>query len=108
MSVKRSTATALLAVAASTLIAAGTANADPLEVDPAPSVTAPDTSQPVDDPDVTMHQCNAILGALVGGVIGGTLSAFPGAAIGAGIGALIGWSLLYPPGPPLACWQPNP
>ncbi|AYF76381.1 hypothetical protein D7D52_23995 [Nocardia yunnanensis] len=89
------------------MITAGVAYADPLDVEPAPSVTAPNTA-PVDDPDVVMHQCNAIIGALVGGVIGGSLSAFPGAAIGAGIGALVGWSQLTPPGPPLACWTPTP
>ncbi|MBL1076811.1 hypothetical protein JK358_20655 [Nocardia sp. 2] len=83
---------------------AGAQQADePLNVDPAPAVVTP-----VEDPDVTMHQCNALLGALVGGVIGGTASALPGALIGAAIGAAIGWTLLYPPGPPLACWEPNP
>ncbi|GAB2509783.1 hypothetical protein [Nocardia heshunensis] len=110
MNVKRLTATTVMAFAA-TVITAGSGFADPLDLQPAPpapAVTTPDTNQPVDDPDVVMHQCNAILGALVGGVIGGTLSAFPGAAIGAAIGALVGWSQLTPPGPPLACWNPNP
>ncbi|MEC3952672.1 hypothetical protein VMT65_06485 [Nocardia sp. CDC153] len=96
-----------------TALSAGVAAADQgqpagIDVDPAPSATAPAAPQQVEDPDITMHQCNAILGALTGGLIGGTLSALPGAAIGAGLGALIGWSLLYPPGPPLACWQPPP
>ncbi|APA96859.1 hypothetical protein [Nocardia seriolae] len=102
MIAKRLVAATVLAVAA-TVGTAGLAYADPLDLEPAPAATAP-----VDDPDVVMHQCNAIIGALVGGLIGGTLSALPGAAIGAGIGALVGWSQLTPPGPPLACWNPPP
>lgn len=102
MKIKRLTATAVLAIGL-TAATVGVAGAEPLDLEPGPAATAP-----VDDPDVTLHQCNAILGALVGGVIGGTASALPGALIGAGIGALIGWSLLYPPGPPLACWTPPP
>ncbi|MFE3192674.1 hypothetical protein ACFXHA_26945 [Nocardia sp. NPDC059240] len=104
MKVKGLTATIAMAITA-TAITAGVAFAEPLDVQPAP---VPSATQPVDDPDVVMHQCNAIIGALVGGLIGGTLSAFPGAAIGAGIGALVGWSQLTPPGPPLACWTPAP
>lgn len=109
MRIKRFVATAVLSVAAM-VTTVGIAGAEPVEVEPAPpAVSAPvDDPAPAEDPNVPMHQCNALLGALVGGVIGGTLSALPGAAIGAGIGALIGWSLLYPPGPPLACWQPPP
>ncbi|MFI1919194.1 hypothetical protein [Nocardia sp. NPDC020380] len=83
----------------------GVASAEPLDLQPEPS---PSVTAPVDDPDTTMHQCNALIGALVGGLIGGTFSALPGALIGAGIGALVGWTQLYPPGPPLACWNPNP
>ncbi|MGW4350482.1 hypothetical protein ACWELJ_00170 [Nocardia sp. NPDC004582] len=98
----------------------GTAMADPAQSDPGPGITvqvdevsptppAADTgAQPVDDPDLTMHQCNAVIGALIGGVIGGAGSALIGAGIGAAIGAAIGWSLLTPPGPPLGCWQPAP
>ncbi|MFJ4654097.1 hypothetical protein ACIP5Y_22760 [Nocardia sp. NPDC088792] len=104
MKINRFTAAAVLAIGL-TATTVGVAGAEPLDLtpEPGPSVTAP-----VDDPDTTMHQCNAIIGALAGGLIGGTFSALPGALIGAGIGALIGWSLLYPPGPPLACWQPPP
>lgn len=107
MRIKRFVATAVLSIGAM-VAALGVAGAEPVELDPAPAITAPvDNPAPVEeDPQVPMHQCNALLGALVGGVIGGTASALPGALIGAGIGALIGWSLLYPPGPPLACWQP--
>ncbi|MFB8006693.1 hypothetical protein [Nocardia sp. NPDC056000] len=116
MRIKRFTATAVLAIGVTVFTATGVAGADPSVEGPNPDVgqsisipvedAPPPAAGTVDDPDVTMHQCNAILGALTGGLIGGTFSALPGALIGAGIGALIGWSLLYPPGPPLACWQP--
>lgn len=104
MKIKRFAATAVLAIGV-TAFTTGVAGAIPLDepAPPGPAVTAP-----IEEPDATMHQCNALIGALVGGVIGGTASALPGALIGAAIGAAIGWSLLYPPGPPLACWQPTP
>ncbi|QLY29245.1 hypothetical protein [Nocardia huaxiensis] len=91
-------------------VTAGIAGAQPLESPPQadPGISVVADPQPVEDPDTTMHQCNALIGALVGAAIGGTGSALPGALIGAAIGAAIGWSLLYPPGPPLACWQPTP
>ncbi|WP_330181534.1 hypothetical protein OHB26_34995 [Nocardia sp. NBC_01503] len=105
MTINRFTATAVLAIGA-TVLTGGIAAAEP-EVDPGPGISV-QQADPVEDPDATMHQCNALLGALVGAAIGGTGSALPGALIGAAIGAAIGWSLLYPPGPPLACWQPAP
>ncbi|WP_405492108.1 hypothetical protein [Nocardia sp. NBC_00511] len=114
MKINRFTATAVLAIGA-TALSAGTAGADPATTDDPPGITveqSPEAATPpatnVDDPDVSMHQCNALLGALVGAAIGGSGSALPGALIGAAIGAAIGWTLLYPPGPPLACWNPNP
>lgn len=86
MRIRRFTATAVLAVGA-TVMTVGTAMADPAQSDPGPGITvqvdevsptppAADTgAQPVDDPDLTMHQCNAVIGALIGGVIGGAGSA---------------------------------
>jgi hypothetical protein len=49
-----------------------------------------------------LHQRNAA----VGGIIGGAIFALPGMLIGAALGAGIGWTLPYPPAPPLDCWHP--
>ncbi|MEC3916805.1 hypothetical protein [Nocardia sp. CDC160] len=112
MGIKRFTAIAVLAIA-TTLSAVGTASAEsistPTKQDGVPLTSDPTPPTSVDaDPNLSIRECNGLIGALIGAMVMGSGSAFPGALLGAGIGYGIGWQVTNPPDPSLGCGQPQP